>query len=89
MKLFSERTVIKRELSDVRCNACGKEVGKDASGYLLDHVSLSKQWGYHSPFDGESHAIDLCIACYQKWIGAFEIPPAQEQLYVEERFAIA
>jgi hypothetical protein len=89
MKLFLERTVIKKELSEVRCNACGKGVGKDASGYLLDHVEVSKRWGYHSPFDGESHTIDLCIPCYQIWISQFKIPPAAEPPYAEERFAYA
>jgi hypothetical protein len=87
MKLFSEKTVVKKELSDVRCNSCGLNVGKDASGYLMDFVSLSKKWGYHSPFDGESHTIDLCISCYQSWIGRFEIPPHAEQR--EEQLAFA
>ena len=86
MKVYMEKTVVKRELSDVRCNVCGLHVGKDAAGYLLDHVSLSKQWGYHSPYDGEAHAIDLCVACYQSWIKKFEIPP--ERLG-EERYAYA
>ena len=89
MKLFLDRTVVKKEVSEVHCNACGKEVGKDASGYLLDYVSLNKQWGYHSPFDGESHDIDLCIACYQTWINRFEIPPVKEHAYTEECFAYA
>jgi hypothetical protein len=96
MKLFSEKTVVRQELSDVRCNACGRGVGKDASGYLLDHVSLSKQWGYHSPFDGEAHAIDLCVECYRSWITAFEIPPVAAnpsypagERVAEEQFAYA
>ncbi|MCL2203149.1 MAG: hypothetical protein FWB88_04350 [Defluviitaleaceae bacterium] len=82
MKLYSEKTVVAHEVSDVRCNACGHDVGKDASGYLYDHISLSKLWGYHSPYDGEAHAIDLCVDCYQSWIGDFEIPPqrAEEEL---------
>jgi len=78
MKVFSERTVIQKELVDVRCNMCGCDICKDASGYLEDHVSLSKDWGYLSPFDGESHAIDLCVDCYRDWIAKFAIPPNVE-----------
>jgi len=78
MKLFTERTVVKRELSDVRCNACGAAVSKDASGYMQDYVSVHKDWGYHSPFDGESHAIDVCVDCYQNWVGKFVIPPDEQ-----------
>jgi hypothetical protein len=50
-------------------------VEKEDPGYLEDHVSLSKTWGYFSPFDGEAHNIDLCVDCYQGWISHFEIPP--------------
>jgi len=59
----------------VCCNVCGRGISKDASGYFEDHISLTKNWGYHSPFDGESHAIDLCSGCYKSWIEQFEIPP--------------
>jgi len=76
MRVFLEKTVVRRELSDVQCNACGQQVAKDSYGNLLDYVSLFKQWGYHSPFDGEAHAIDLCVACYSGWVAQFAIPPA-------------
>ena len=75
MKFYEEKTIIFREVADVKCNACGSAVGKNVCGYMQDYVSLSKEWGYHSPFDGEAHAIDLCVDCYQGWIGKFKIPP--------------
>ena len=75
MKFYEEKTVVRREVADVKCNACGREVGKNACGYMQDYVSLSKEWGYHSPFDVEAHAIDLCVDCYRAWIGNFEIQP--------------
>ena len=75
MRVFMERDVIQPELADVRCNFCGQDVHKNAVGYFEDHISLSKTWGYHSPYDGEAHAIDLCVGCYQDWIKQFEIPP--------------
>jgi len=63
--------------TEVRCNLCGKKVKKDNIGYFEDHISLSKTWGYHSPYDGEEHAIDLCLECYKDWINEFEIPPSK------------
>jgi len=75
MRIFMERDVTVPELAGVRCNLCGQDVNKNAFGYLDDHVSLSKTWGYHSPYDGEAHDIDLCVGCYKDWITRFEIPP--------------
>jgi len=78
MRMFLEKTVVQPQLSDVRCNACGRDVTRNSAGYFEDHIALSKSWGYHSPFDGEAHAIDLCVNCYQGWVASFEIPPQVE-----------
>ena len=75
MRVFLEKTIVKPALTDVTCNVCGRGVSKDAFGYFEDHLSICKNWGYHSPYDGETHAIDLCIDCYQGWVDGFEIPP--------------
>ena len=75
MRVFLEKTVTRQELTDVRCNDCGRGISKDDAGYFEDHISLTKNWGYHSPFDGETHAIDLCADCYKDWILQFDIPP--------------
>ena len=75
MRVFLEQSVVKQALSDVRCNVCGRSVSKDASGYFEDHIAISKAWGYHSPYDGETHVIDVCVDCYQDWTVQFEIPP--------------
>ena len=75
MRVFSEKTVVKHALSDVQCNVCGRSVSKDATGYFEDHISISKAWGYHSPYDGEIHAIDVCSDCYTDWTERFVIPP--------------
>ena len=82
MRVFLEKSVTVPELADVRCNLCGREVDRNEMGYFQDHVSLSKAWGYHSPFDGEAHDIDLCVDCYSGWIRQFEIPPHVEQYMV-------
>jgi len=78
MKAFVETPVLQKQLVDIRCNSCGRDVTKNSFGYFEDHVALSKTWGYHSPYDGEAHAIDLCVGCYQDWVNKFEIPPSVE-----------
>ena len=30
-------------------------------------------WGYFSNKDGENHHLDLCEACYEKWISNMQI----------------
>ena len=75
MRMYLEKNVVRQSLEDVQCNVCGRSVSKDSSGYFEDHVSISKAWGYHSPYDGEMHGIDLCVDCYAGWVTEFEIPP--------------
>jgi len=75
MRVFVEQTEVKQALSDVRCNVCGRSISKDLTGYFEDHVAISKSWGYHSPYDGEMHIIDVCIGCYENWTASFTIPP--------------
>jgi Fe2+ or Zn2+ uptake regulation protein len=64
-----------REVHKVVCNCCGKEIERNQFGYLEEHVSLEKEWGYGSEFDGETHSIDLCQSCYKKLTSNFKIQP--------------
>ena len=75
MRVFSEQTFIKQTVQSIQCNVCARDVIKDRSGYFEDHLSISKAWGYHSPYDGEIHGIDVCIDCYHNWTASFVIPP--------------
>ena len=75
MRLYAKKDAVGHEPNEVRCNACGKTVVRNEWGYLMDYVSLSKVWGYHSPFDGEAHDMDVCVECYRTWINDFTIPP--------------
>jgi len=75
MRVFMDQTVVKPALSDVKCNVCGRSISKNTLGYFEDHLEISKAWGYHSPYDGETHVIDVCIGCYENWTARFEIPP--------------
>jgi len=74
MKTFVSRGATVPEVTCVCCNLCGKEVIQNEFGYFEDYVALKKNWGYHSPFDGEKHAMDLCVDCYINWTKDFEIP---------------
>ena len=75
MRVVLERSVVAPHVSNVNCNQCGRDIDKDQVGYFEDHVSLEKTWGYHSPYDGDVHIIDICVDCYTDWINNFEIPP--------------
>lgn len=69
-----------REIKRVICNCCGKEIFSEADGYRRsDYVSIEKIWGYFSGKDGERHHLDLCEACYDKWIRCFQIPVEIQQ----------
>jgi len=75
MRVFSEHNFMKQAVQCIQCNVCGRDVDKNKSGYFEDHLSISKAWGYHSPYDGEIHGIDVCMDCYHCWTAGFAIPP--------------
>jgi len=78
MKIYMERPAVQQELVYVRCNLCGVDIERDMAGYFEDYVSIVKNWGYNSPYDGEVHSIDLCQNCYQSWVSKFIIAPQVE-----------
>lgn len=75
MKKQREVTIRTKELDYVMCNLCGGEVKKDAFGHFEEYLSIEKQWGYGSEYDGETHNIDICHECYKKFLATLEIPP--------------
>ena len=58
----------------IHCNKCKREIVVNEFGYLEDHLSVTKTWGYGSPIDGETHSFDLCFECYTDMLDKFEIP---------------
>ena len=74
MKIFSDEIITQKLLTDVKCNLCGKQLKKDDFGYIEDHLSVNKTWGYGQPSDGETHDFDLCYDCYEDLISRFKIP---------------
>jgi len=79
MKLFVQTNTAQDKLASVQCNVCGKEVAQNEWGYFMDYVSMDKLWGYHSPYDGQAHELDVCVDCYRSWVGGFEIPPMRSE----------
>lgn len=63
-----------QELISVICNQCGKRLGIK-QGMLMEGVLEVKQnFGYFSNKDGQSHAFDLCEACYDQLLNGFVVP---------------
>ena len=79
MKLFAKKTAVRHEPESVLCNICGKAVEKNEMGYMMDYVTITKTWGFHSPYDGEMHEFDICIECYKTLLGAFKIAPVRTE----------
>jgi hypothetical protein len=55
----------------VICNMCGKHITPPK--YHDTFLSVNKTWGYGSPFDGETHSFELCLECYDKLLGEFQV----------------
>lgn len=77
MKEYQVEPAEVKILSRIFCNCCGKEIDRSGKHAYRDYVSIHKDWGYDSPFDGEVHDIDLCADCYEAWIRNFRIDPRQ------------
>ena len=50
------------------------DIAQDKYGHKADCLSVDKEWGYGSCFDGENHSFDLCDECYSEIIKNFKIP---------------
>lgn len=71
---------IKKELIQVICNKCGKDIIVDREIVKEGHFSIVYGWGYFSEKDGQVHKFELCEKCYDEYTSSFVIP-----LDVEER----
>lgn len=79
MKHYKTIQIEKKVPDRIICNCCGQEITCTRQHPYPDYLSVEKEWGYDSPYDGEKHEFDLCPDCYAKWIGTFKIPPQQEE----------
>jgi hypothetical protein len=76
--------VEQKELDNLVCNMCGRIIGKNLHGYLYEHISVDKTWGYGAPWDGETHSFDLCTDCYQNLINAFTVKISRDPENAEQ-----
>ena len=81
MRIFLEEN--EELLNEVKCNLCGQQLNKNDFGYIDDHLSINKTWGYGQPCDGETHAFDLCYECYTDLVSRFKIPMRNNSLFIE------
>lgn len=77
MKNYRKTLVSCKQVESVVCNMCGNEIEKNPFGYIDEHLSVEKTWGYGSPYDGETHEIDICGHCYEKLLGQLKIKPGK------------
>ncbi len=73
MKKYQNIAVVKKRISKVICNGCGKELD-----CRTDYLSIDKTWGYGTAYDSERHCFDLCEDCYRKLIEGLKIAPEKK-----------
>lgn len=78
MKQYKTIQVQKQVPEHIICNCCGQEIKITQQHPYPQYVSIRKEWGFDSDYDGELHEIDLCQECYGKWIQTFKISPKSE-----------
>ncbi len=50
-------------ITDVLCDVCGKST-INQGGCSPEYASLTADWGYGSPHDGDSYEVHLCEPCF-------------------------
>ncbi len=74
MLQFESIQVSAKQVVNVVCNACGNPIPQTSGGKVHEHLSIDKNWGYLSPYDGENHSFEICPDCYKKFIESFIVP---------------
>lgn len=70
---------VKKEITKIICNQCGKEITV-VNGQAQEGVfSVDYTWGYFSEKDGEKHSFELCEDCYDAMLKGFQIPAEIEE----------
>ena len=75
MKQYETVETTEQKVAGIRCNCCGRLICPDKAHPYRNYLSIEKEWGYDSPYDGERHSMEICSDCYQKWISSFSFPP--------------
>ncbi|GMQ60141.1 hypothetical protein AN1V17_45410 [Vallitalea sediminicola] len=77
MEKFEKKIIKNNVLSEVYCNKCGKLIYNEESKEKVDYINITKEWGYFSNKDMETHSFDLCEECYDKLINNFKFQPTR------------
>lgn len=65
----------------IYCNCCGGQICTAEKKSETSFLTIDKEWGYFSRGrDGEIHSMDICEACYDKWVQTFAIKPQNRQI---------
>lgn len=64
-----------------RCNCCGEPIKiVTERDIYIDHLIVTKKWGYFSNKDLSIHSFTMCEECYDKWIKTFKIPVEEKEV---------
>ena len=63
-----------RKKLKICCNMCGKMVKFEEGLLKEDFFEATKDWGYFSKKDLQTHKFNLCENCYDKLVDKFKIP---------------
>jgi len=62
--------------AEVKCNQCSKSLWKASYSNhppTPEYLTIFKNWGKHSKWDGQIHELHICQDCYTKLTSHFEI----------------
>lgn len=59
---------------EIFCNMCGKTVEFEDGLLKEDFFEATKDWGYFSKKDLQTHKFNLCEKCYDSMVSKFVIP---------------
>ena len=66
-------------LTGVQCNCCSKELSVENGIVKEGCFSVDYSWGYFSNKDGLCHKLDLCEACYDRFVNELTIPVTETE----------
>lgn len=65
---------IHKKREKISCNMCGKVVEFEEGILKEDFFEATKDWGYFSRKDLQTHRFNLCEECYDSMVSKFVIP---------------
>lgn len=75
MRQYREELKETKEIRQIICNKCGREIPVSKGVPAEDYLEVEKRWGYPSDKDNQVDRFDLCEDCYDELVRSFRIPP--------------